>query len=92
MGKPEYEGWLFEATPAMWQPINTAPKDGSYIICNRLGEVCPCQSRDGHRIVSNMPGFADWTWPEAATGWMPLPKPPKISKADNPVSGDVLPV
>lgn len=58
-----------------WRPIETAPKDGSYIIANARGEVCPCQSRDGHRIVSNMPGYADWTYGEPATLWTPLPKP-----------------
>ena len=59
-----------------WQPIESAPRDGSFLIANALGEVCPCQSRDGHRIASNMPGHADWTWRERATHWLPLPPPP----------------
>lgn len=58
---------------AGWLPMASAPKDGSFLLTNDLGEVCPCQSRQGERIVSNMPGFADWTWGSIATGWMPLP-------------------
>lgn len=66
-----------DATMSEWQPIETAPKNGSYIIANRLGEVCPCTARDGERVVANHPGYNDWTWPEPATLWQPLPTPPK---------------
>ena len=59
-----------------WQDISTAPRDGAYQVTNRLGEVCLCQARDGSRIILNMPGYADWSWPEPATHWRPLPAPP----------------
>jgi hypothetical protein len=59
-----------------WQPIETAPKDGQFILANSRGEVCPCQSRDGHRVVSNMPGYSDWTYGANATHWQPMPAPP----------------
>jgi hypothetical protein len=56
-----------------WRPIETAPEIGMFIIANARGEVCPCQVRDGQRIVANMPGIADWTYGERATHWQPLP-------------------
>ena len=59
-----------------WQPIETAPWDGAYLIANAKGEVCPCQSRKGERIVSNMPGYNDWSFGELATSWAPFPSPP----------------
>lgn len=59
-----------------WREIGSAPRDGSFLIANRLGEVCHAQSRDGQRIVSNMPGYADWTWGEPATHWKPFDKAP----------------
>lgn len=65
-----------------WRPIETAPKDGSYLIANDIGEVCPAQARDGSRTVSNMPGFADWTFGSKATDWMPLPAPPVKDKGE----------
>jgi hypothetical protein len=58
----------------IWEPIKSAPKDGMFLVANGRGEVCPCQSRDGQRIVQNMPGFQDWTYGECATHWMRLPK------------------
>lgn len=62
----------------IWKPIESAPRDGMYLIANGKGEVCPCQVRDGNRIVQNMVGFNDWTFGEPATDWMPLPfSPPR---------------
>lgn len=63
-----------------WRTIDTAPKTGAYLVANALGEVCPCQARDGQRTVSNTPFYADWTWGQSATHWMPLPPPPKRGK------------
>lgn len=60
-----------------WQPIETAPKDGCFIVCSDDRSVCPCQSRDGHRVIQNMPGFANWEYGEIAVLWQPLPEPPK---------------
>lgn len=72
------------AKAGAWQPIETAPKDGLYLITNGLGEVCPVQSRGGHRVVNNMVGFADWTYGEPATGWQPLPAPAAIRSRSAP--------
>lgn len=60
-----------------WRPIETAPRDGVLIIANKLGEVCPCKVKDGTRLIYNTPGFADWSFGEVATHWMPLPPAPE---------------
>src|SRR5689334_11997469 len=44
-----------------WQPIETAPEDGMYLVANKRGEVCACNCRDGFRVIHNMPAYADWT-------------------------------
>jgi hypothetical protein len=67
-----------------WQPIETAPKDGSYIMILFDGE---------HRVVSwvePIKGARIWHWaerdqiepsfnPALVTHWMPLPEPPQSS-------------
>jgi uncharacterized protein DUF551 len=47
--------------PQEWQPIETAPKDGIYIVANKYGVWVT------HQYASR---------PENATHWMPLPDPP----------------
>lgn len=59
-----------------WRPIDTAPERGSYIVANKLRQVCHCRAEAGERIISNMPGCAEWDYPEAATHWIPLPSAP----------------
>lgn len=59
-----------------WRSHDTMPVAGLFLVTNRLREVCPCQARDGQRIVQNMPGYADFTFGEPITHWMPLPPPP----------------
>lgn len=59
-----------------WQPIETAPEEGVYIVANELGEVLPCRADGYGRILTNLPGHADWTWGNDATHWRPLPDPP----------------
>lgn len=72
-----YQRGRADAERAAWLPIETAPKDGSFIVANRLGEVCPFVSLNGYATIGNAPGLADWSWPEQATHWRPLPAPPE---------------
>ncbi len=78
-----------------WQPISTAPKDGTIVLCARFGNskkvwhmrVC----RWGHILARKDLGFtkegwhvytgqnAGWFQP---THWMPLPAPPLASNAE----------
>ncbi len=56
-----------------WQPINTAPKDGTTILgywCN--GEMSPGSICDGE-WVPEWEQDQPWSMP---THWMPLPPPP----------------
>lgn len=55
-----------------WQPIETAPTSGYFLVANDLGEVAHCEMQSQHKIVSGV-----WTWGKNATRWMPLPAPPK---------------
>lgn len=63
----------------MWQPIETAPKDGSEILLfNSLGNRHI--GRWGHRYLGD-PIHEGWTWDGKQIGgdvthWMPLPAPP----------------
>lgn len=67
-----------------WQPIDTAPKDGTWLLLFRPG-------KEGNRIAearwrgnwmdkgSYEWGGNSWCYPENSqpTHWMPLPPPPK---------------
>ncbi|MFP5078252.1 DUF551 domain-containing protein [Rhizobium sp. YIM 134829] len=70
-----------------WQPIETAPKDGTKILCicmrtdeavkHRLGIIAV------DRWTKQYDGWANFNerfWP--ATHWMPLPLPPQIEQED----------
>ncbi len=66
-----------------WQPIETAPKDGtSVLLCDEYGmQVCVWSETSVH-------GFMDWVYGacdgeynfrhafDSPTHWMPLPDPP----------------
>ena len=68
--------------PIAWQPIETAPRDGSrFLVINGLGEVSI-----SHRLGFNhfwagrdQSGSHAWTrmGSSALTHWMPLPLPPQ---------------
>lgn len=62
-----------------WQPIDTQPKKGMYLIANAKKEVCPVQwgHEAHHGIIQNCVGFNDWTLGEPPTHWMPLPAAPQ---------------
>lgn len=58
-----------------WQPIKTAPKDGTYLVVwdgkNQRPVVPELRGSDGTFWMG------DWDWIVDATHWMPLPPPPK---------------
>ena len=66
--------------PSMtWQPIETAPRDGSLILIGGMGSrgwfVADVKWRDGWMMWSSETD--DWTEEcHAASHWMPLPAPP----------------
>lgn len=68
-----------------WQPIDTAPKDGTKVLLGRFVLNCP-EGKNGRMAVDfwhtvNPHGYEGWGkfntryWP--ATHWQPLPTPPK---------------
>lgn len=70
-----------------WQPIETAPKDGTQIL---LAGVCQAPSIDAGES-SVVKGYwtdfntGGWVWYGAAmdfTHWMPLPTPPERQDSD----------
>lgn len=68
-----------------WQPIETAPKDGTYILCVCMRTMEGCEKHLGHMEVDNWKdryhGFGKFNtsaWP--ATHWQPLPEPPSKAK------------
>ena len=78
-----------------WQPIETAPKDGSRVLVYDHGwcgggpriavsQWIPYRHRDGRGEWRTTGGFAGVT---DATHWMPLPEPPSLTAT--PPSPDV---
>lgn len=65
-----------------WQPIETAPKDGTVILtcCMSPSEHTPIKA--GYMAVNAWTGV-DWPRHNAshcpATHWMPLPEPPEVN-------------
>lgn len=69
----------------MWQPIDTAPKDGTRVLIAHEGVVdiaefvaTTASQPEPHWLVVqfNCYEFAEIVSPDEATHWMPLPKPP----------------
>jgi hypothetical protein len=64
-----------------WQPIETAPKDGTYIVLrlfHRLEGAAIGRWFDFGQVIHGVTGYwtANATQVEP-THWMPLPEPPK---------------
>jgi hypothetical protein len=70
-----------------WQPIETAPKDGSYVIVGKSTWRISWQASWGeHSLAKTTYGWSrfnsqgqDFLLP---THWQPLPEPPKIEDKD----------
>jgi hypothetical protein len=69
-----------DTASAGWRPIETAPKDGGYIVTNRKQQVAFCDMQSGLRIIHNVTGFVEWDFGEPATRWQPLPAAPTITR------------
>lgn len=67
-----------------WQPIDTAPKDGAWIVVtsthNKYYRAC-VQFYDGHWYDTQEVTHDD-LMENAATHWMPLPKPPAMAQGE----------
>jgi len=69
-----------------WQPIETAPKDGTKILCSCRGAVfiaswrVPRPQKDGYRANGGRPWWTSYNERKLSpvpTHWKPLPDPPK---------------
>lgn len=62
-----------------WQPIETAPKDGSHVLVYERGRVFEAQWADtflGKRNRGWM-NYNEGTGEKSPTHWMPLPEAPR---------------
>ena len=61
-----------------WQPIETAPKDGTRVLLYGNGAGVQWQVSEWV-IEDKFAGWYPWDWPdyEEPTHWMQLPEPPK---------------
>jgi hypothetical protein len=84
--------------PSEWQPIETAPKDGTQILCFdvRTGEIRVAI----RKLFFDRSGAYEWfrddkivpghTWSLLPTHWMPLPAPPVAHLAKEQEHSDAL--
>lgn len=62
-----------------WQPIDTAPDDGTLVLV-ACGQDIWISSRKKGKCVNGFPTGWNWAIPSVyhqPTHWMPLPKPPE---------------
>lgn len=59
-----------------WQPIETAPRDGTYVLCYWTTEMCGYDKVGMAFCKSNGAWDIGWWVCPTPVGWMPLPKPP----------------
>lgn len=67
-----------------WQPIETAPKDGTYVLLWASDPPCigrvsghPFMSANDWSVEVRAMNVASYTWRLSSfTHWMPLPQPP----------------
>ena len=75
--------------PQGWQPIETAPKDGTWILAygidGSLQRVSWGQTRNDGLQWCTVHGWAHFRY---VTHWMPLPSPPIIRSPSSPPSGE----
>ena len=68
-----------------WQPIETAPKDGtSMLVVSRDGLVMIDKWHVCHTHPLGKPSYLsynDWQFSKDPTHWMPLPAPPAVNDA-----------
>lgn len=63
-----------------WQPIETAPKDGTVILCNERGRVYTAfwgvktPAEYYYNQTSKTPQWLSHNFPQEPTYWMPLPE------------------
>lgn len=78
---------LAEVESRRWQPIETAPKDGTYILAypvlNQVACVVSWQRTRGWLGCWRMP-MTNEAAPYDPTHWMPLPEPPQAKEGDTP--------
>lgn len=62
-----------------WQPIETAPKDGTQILGYSTACIeCIYFDEDANLWVQSWEGDEDYGLLGAPVAWMPLPKPPAM--------------
>ncbi len=75
--RPMAQAAIEAALEKMWQPIETAPKDGEqFLICLENYEDVRWVDLSEPNTVYSEDMWGDFVWP---THWMPLPHPPENS-------------
>lgn len=70
-----------KAERTAWEPIETAPKDGTHVLIKRMGGLpATCHWFDGgwHLSVNQRGEFSAWVWGDP-THWTALPSNAKVS-------------
>ena len=87
---PLYPAEALAAKDAQWQPIETAPKDGTralfYTPGNPYAVIARARLKDSivtDRWSKNYKGFAHQLPESPYTHWMPLPAPPAIKEKND---------